>query len=104
MRQTFTFAESTHKPPQALAALKSKIRKYIKRELRKPLPDDKHRWAFDCRVGPTQDDATDALVSEVIHRVDAVFETDSPTVFVEIFARPDAKPAESRGFTMPKKK
>mgnify|MGYP004356474893 CR=1 FL=1 len=98
MRQTFTFAESTHKPPQALAHLKSRIRKYIKRELRKPLEDETLRWEFDCRVGPTEEQATETQVSDVIARVDDIFHAESPTVYVEILARPGVKPVP-QGFT-----
>jgi hypothetical protein len=100
MRQTFTFADSRHKPPQALAHLKSRLRKYIKRELRKPLEDETTRWEFDCRVGPTEEEATPSQVSEVIKRVGVVSASGSPTVFVEILARVGSKP--TRGGSAPR--
>ncbi|MCO4748267.1 MAG: hypothetical protein KC912_25965 [Proteobacteria bacterium] len=91
MRQTFTFADSNHKPPQALAALKNRVRKYLKRERRKALPEGVDYWDFDCRVGEDEDSATVAHVAEVIGRMDTVFESGHPTVYIEILAKPGVR-------------
>ncbi len=108
MRQTFTFAESTHKPPQALAALKNRVRKYVKRERRKPLPEGVDFWDFSCKVGETEETATDVHISEVTNLIEAVFDAGDPTVYVEIISKPgvrnkSAKPAttSSRPSTKP---
>ena len=98
MRQTFPFAHPSHKPPQALARLKHRIRKYIKRERRKALPDGVDYWDFDCRVGPEEDAATPAHVEEVIGRLDALAAEGSSHVYVEILAKPghrSRRPADS---------
>ncbi len=88
MRQTFTFADSKHQPQQALAALKNRLRKYLKRERRKRLPDGVDFWDFDCRVGEEEESATPAHVAEVIGRVDGVFASGHPNVYIEILAKP----------------
>lgn len=88
MRQTFPFAHPKHKPAQALAALKSRVRKYLKRERRKPLPEGVDYWDFDCKVGPTEDAAQPVHVAEVVPKMDALSAEGATHVYVEILAKP----------------
>ncbi len=107
MRQTFTFAESTHKPQQALAALKNRVRKYVKRERRKALPEGVDYWDFDCKIGETEQTATDVHISEVTNLIEAVFDAGDPTVYVQIISKPgvrksSGKPVKSSPKSTPK--
>jgi hypothetical protein len=95
MRQTFTFAESSHKPPQALAALKNLVRKYVKRERRKTLPEGVDYWDFACKVGETEETATETHISEVTNHIEAVFDVGTPTVYVEILSKPGVRKSTS---------
>ncbi len=88
MRQTHALTHPRHKPPQALAAVKNKIRKYIKRERRKALPEGVDYWDFDCRVGLDEDSATEAHISTVIKRIDALSQDGATAVYVEILVKP----------------
>jgi hypothetical protein len=88
MRQTFPFSHPRHKPAQALAALKNRIRKYLKRERRKALPDGVDFWDFDCRMGPEEAGAMPIDVAEIIQRLDALAADGSTHVYVEILAKP----------------
>lgn len=88
MRQTFPFASSRHKPAQALAQLKNKIRKYIKRERRKELPEGVDYWDFDCRIGPDEASAVPAHVAELIGRFDVIAESGATQVYLEILSKP----------------
>lgn len=91
MRQTHSLANSRHKPPQALAALKNKLRKYLKRERRKPLPEGVDFWDFDCKVGLTEEAAEPVHVAELITQVDAIVTGGSEQVYVEILAKPGVR-------------
>jgi len=88
MRQTFPFAHPRHAPPQALAALKHRIRKYIRRERRKTLPEGVDYWDFDCKIGPSEASATTAHVAELIQRMGALCADGNTHVYVEILAKP----------------
>ena len=57
MKKTFQLAQEGKKPDRLLEATKHEIRKYIKRERRRTLPEGVDYWDFDCRFGATQDDA-----------------------------------------------
>lgn len=88
MRQTFSFSHPKHKPPQALAALKSRVRKYLKRERRKELPEGVDYWDFDCRIGTTEEAAAPVHVAEIVPRMDALAAEGCTHVYVEILAKP----------------
>jgi hypothetical protein len=96
MRQTFPFAHPRHKPAQALEQLKNRIRKYLKRERRKALPDGVDYWDFDCKIGAQEDAAETVHVAELISRLDALAAEGHTQVYVEILAKPGyrgARPA-----------
>ena len=102
MRQTFPFAHPKHKPAQALAALKNRVRKYLKRERRKPLPEGVDYWDFDCRVGPQEDAAQPVHVAEVVPRMDALAAEGCSHVYVEILAKPGhRKPRAAKADSSP---
>ncbi|MEZ4321774.1 MAG: DUF6172 family protein [Myxococcota bacterium] len=88
MRKTHALTHPRHAPPQALAAVKNTLRKYVKRERRKELPEGADYWDFDCRVGLDEASATPAHVAEVVKRVDALAAEGALEVYVEILAKP----------------
>ncbi len=61
MKKTFKLSHPKLKLPRLVEAIKYEVKKYIKRERNKTLPDDVDFWDFDCRYG------VDEASSEVIH-------------------------------------
>jgi len=61
MKKTFKMTHPKIKVPRRVEAIKYEVKKYIRRERRKALPDDVDFWDFDCRFG------ADEASSEVIH-------------------------------------
>jgi len=61
MKKTFQLTHPKIKLPRLVEAIKYEVKKYIKRERRKTLPQDVDFWDFDCRFG------ADEATSEVIH-------------------------------------
>ncbi|WP_072680317.1 DUF6172 family protein [Arcobacter sp. LA11] len=49
MKKTFKLNEENKNPDRLLEAIKYEIRKYIKREKRKPLPEDVDFWDLKCK-------------------------------------------------------
>ncbi len=91
MRQTFPFANPRHKPPQALAALKHRIRKYMKRERRKALPDGVDFWDFDCKVGADEAGAASVNVRDLIPGIDSIAQAGAEAIYIEILAKPGVR-------------
>ncbi len=88
MKKTFPFENPPHKPPRVVEAIKADIRKYLKRERRKPLPEGVDFWDFDCRTGSDANGATATHVSALIAAVDAASQEGWPAIYIEILARP----------------
>jgi hypothetical protein len=61
MKKTFSLTHEKLKLPRLVEAIKHEVKKYIKRERRRALPDGADYWDFDCRFG------TDEASSKVIH-------------------------------------
>lgn len=88
MKKTFPLLEAGPKPERALEAIKHELRKYLKRERRKPLPEGADFWDFDCRVGKG-DAAPEAKHPGDLERaVEDAFKEGCPSVRVEILAKP----------------
>ena len=61
MKKTFKMTHPKLKLPRLVEAIKHEVKKYIRRERNKKLPNDVDFWDFDCRFG------ADEANSEVIH-------------------------------------
>jgi len=59
MKKTFKLTHQKLKLPRLVDAIKHEVKKYIKRERRRVLPEGADYWDFDCRFG------TDEASSEV---------------------------------------
>ena len=61
MKKTFYLSHPKIKLPMLVESIKYEVKKYIKRERKKTLPENVDFWDFDCRFG------VDEASSEVIH-------------------------------------
>ena len=61
MKKTFNLTDPKLPVPRVIESIKHEVKKYIKRERKKPLPDGVDFWDFDCRFG------ADEATAEVIH-------------------------------------
>ena len=95
MRKTFPFEAPPHKPPQVVAGIKNKVRKYLKRERKKALPEGADFWDFDCKVG--QDGPAKVVhVAEIIGAIDEAAANGWPTIYIEILAKPAKRTKKPR--------
>ena len=88
MKKSFPLEVQDHKPPRVIEAIKGEVRKYVKRERRKPLPKGVDFWDFDCRVGPDEATAETAHVAELTERIELAAKEEGPAVYIEILAKP----------------
>lgn len=88
MKKTFSLTDPVHKPARVIETIKSDIRKYLKRERRKPLPEEVDFWDFTCRVGESSDDAKEVHVAELGKKIDTAAESNWTAVYLEILAKP----------------
>lgn len=88
MRKTFKLSHEKLHPDRLVDAIRHEIRKYIKRERKRTLPEGADFWDFDCRFG------ADAGISDVIHLseidkcINGAVEDELDSFYLEILAKP----------------
>ncbi|MEA3419473.1 MAG: DUF6172 family protein [Campylobacterota bacterium] len=93
MKKIFKLQEENKKPERTLEATKHEIRKYVKRERKKKLPDKETMfWDFDCRFGQNSDEAQSLSFDEIIKALDKAYEAKWDQCYIEIMARAVEKP------------
>jgi hypothetical protein len=93
MKKTFPLHVEGKHPDRLLEATKHEIRKYIKRERRRQLPEGADYWDFDCRFGATEDTAGPIHLSALTASIDAVVAAAGAQFYVEILAKPAQRAA-----------
>ena len=95
MKKIFKLTDEKKHEDRVLEAVKHDIRKYIKREKKKKLPDAKTMyWDFDCKIGTTSDNAEVVEFEALIKALDAVKATGATECYVEILAKTVDKPVK----------
>lgn len=96
MRKSFPLEVPNRKPPRVIEAIKNEVRKYLKRERAKKLPQGADFWGFDCRVGRADSDAEVVHEAEINQKIDLATSENWGTVYVEIFAKPEQRKRKPR--------
>jgi len=86
MKKTFPLKRPDVADARVVDAVKFELRKYLKRERRKKFPEGFDQWNFACKIGPEQATAETKTVEEIFPALDAVAQSGSPQVYVEILA------------------
>ena len=91
MKKTFELIHPKIKPARLIEAARRDIKKYLKRENRKSLPDDFDCWNFDCKFGPSQEKAEVILSSEISKCISEAEAESLKSFYLEILAKPGYK-------------
>lgn len=88
MKKNFKLTDPKIKTARLVEAIKHEVRKYLKRERRKPLKDGVDFWDFDCKFGEKEETANVIHVAEIDKHINKA-ETDGMEAFyLEILAKP----------------
>lgn len=87
MKKIFHLKAENKHPDRVLESVKYEIRRYLKRERKKHLPDTATFWDFDCMFGQSSDEAKNVSTSELITALDRAKEADWDHCYVEIIAK-----------------
>jgi Family of unknown function (DUF6172) len=88
MKKTFPLQLPGHAPARVLEGIKGDVRKYFKREKRKPTPTGVDFWNFACKVGADTAEPESKHPKEVVQAIDAAAQAGASSVYVEILAIP----------------
>jgi hypothetical protein len=92
MKKNFSFASPDIHPDRHFEAIKNELRKYMRRENRRALPEGVDYWDFDCRFGQTDATAESIKPAEVIKSVDKAKVAGWESFYMEILVRPVTRP------------
>lgn len=88
MRKTFPLEISGLKPPRVVEGIKNDVRKYVKRERKKKLPEGADFLDFDCRAGKEEASAGSVHLEELTASIDTASQEEWSGIYIEILAKP----------------
>jgi hypothetical protein len=97
LKKIFHLQQENKNPERVLESIKHEIRKYLKRERSKKLPEKAVFWDFDCRFGQNSDKAEGLPASEIIAALDKAKDADWDQCYVEIIAKASYKTKAGSG-------
>jgi len=91
MKKTFALIHPKVKLPRLIEAAKHEVKKYLKRERNKTLPEGVDYWDFDCKYGHTEVQAEVIHLSEINKYIDEAEKQKLESFYIEILAKPGVR-------------
>ncbi len=88
MRKTYKLTHPKIKVPRLVEAVKHDVKKYIKRERKKNLPEGVDFWDFDCKYGTSAEDLQEIHLSEINKFIDQAEAQQLESFCLEIMVKP----------------
>jgi len=92
MKKTFTLSHPKTKAARLADAARRDVKRYLKRECNKALPEGFDQWQFDCKFGPTAEESTVVDVAELGTCISAAEAEQLESFYMEILAKPGRSP------------
>ena len=96
MKKTFKLTHPKINAPRLVVAIKHEVRKYLRRERRKNLPDDVDFWDFGCRFGFDETSSDVIHVADIDKSIDKAASKQLESFYLEILAKPGRRTKKSR--------
>ncbi len=88
MKKTFKLSHPKIKTPRLVDGMKHEVKKYLKRERNKALPENADYWDFDCKFGHTEQEAVVITLAQINTSIDEVEKLELESFYLEILAKP----------------
>lgn len=86
MKKRFELTSPKKEPQRVLEAIKNEIRKYIKREKRKTLPEGMDIWNINCKFAKNEDEPKEVLFQDITKCLDEAAASNSKSIYVELIS------------------
>jgi len=86
MKKTFPLHQPNHAAARVVEAIKGEVRKYVKRERRKKLPETFDQWDFACKVGADLATAETKTVDDIPPAIDTIAQAGGTHVYIEVIS------------------
>jgi len=94
MKKVFNLKDANKNPARQLDAVKYEIRKYIKREKRKPLPEGVDFWDLKCKFGKNDEEPQSIEFIDITKSINEASESNCDNFYMEIISTKGYKPKE----------
>jgi hypothetical protein len=84
MKRTFNLEHPKIKVPRIVDSIKHDIKKFLKKERKKPLPSGAKYWGFDCKLGQSEETAVEVHLSSLTKSIDELVAQQIMTIYVEV--------------------
>ena len=88
MKKTFRLTHPKIKYARLVDTVRRDVKKYVKRERKRELPEGADFWDFDCKFGSTDEEAKVIPLADIGTAINAAEEQQLESFYVEILARP----------------
>jgi hypothetical protein len=88
MKKTFKLTHSKIKYPRLIDAAKHEVKKYLRRERNKKLPEGADFLDFDCKYGNTESEAKTIHLTAINKHIDKAAEEKLESFYLEVLAKP----------------
>lgn len=95
MKKTFKLTAPNKKPERQADSVKCDVKRYIKRERRKEIPQGFSCWDFDCKVGKNQENAQVIAIEKISSKIDQFLNDGCESIYIEILSRPGHRPKKN---------
>lgn len=96
MKKTFQLKVDNKNIDRQVDSIKNEVRKYIKREKSKKLPENFNFWKFDCKFGKTENEAQEIDFVDIIKSIDFAAKENYDSFYLEILAKADVKSVKEK--------
>lgn len=84
MKKTYQLEHPKIKVPRIVDSIKHDIKKYLKKERKKPLPEGTKYWGFDCKLGQAEETAVALPLTSLTQSIDDLVENKILSIYIEI--------------------
>ena len=88
MKKTFKLSHEKLNTARLVESIKHEVKKYIKRERRREIPEGYDFWDFDCRYGSEEDLSEVIHMSEISKSISLAESEQLDSFYLEIMAKP----------------
>ncbi len=96
MKKTFKLTHPKIKYARLIEAVRHDVKKYIKRERNKALPEGVDFWDFACKFGNTEETAENIHFAEISKCIDQVERQQLESFYLEILAKPGLRTKKTK--------
>ena len=96
MKKTFELTHPKIKLARVVESVKHEVKKYLKRERDKTLPEGADYWDFDCKIGKTEQTADVIHVATINQQIDTLISEDVTSFYLEVLVKPAIRTFEEK--------